>query len=131
MTDRTGPRSTTTGLDPRLAAVLAYSAWWISGLVLLVLERDNRFVRFHALQALVGLGGLALLTLLLAVISLLMLTVSYTAMRAAGYVVEAVAILSVLVWLVCLYKASRGYWWKLPLVGAWVERVVTSVVSPE
>ncbi|MGH9158890.1 MAG: DUF4870 domain-containing protein [Vicinamibacteraceae bacterium] len=125
MTDRVAPGVTTTGLDPRLAAVLAYSAWWMSGLVLLLLERDNRFVRFHALQALVGLGGLALLTLLLAVMSLLMLTVSYTAMWVCGYVVEAVAILGVFVWLVCLYKASRGHWWKLPLVGAWVERVVT------
>lgn len=125
MTERIRSRTTTTGLDPRLAAVLAYSAWWITGLVLLVLERDNRYVRFHALQALVGLGGLALLTVLLAVISLLLLTVSYTAMRACGYVVEAVAILSVIVWLVCMYKASRGYWWKLPLVGAWAERVMT------
>jgi uncharacterized membrane protein len=125
MTDRIAPRTTTTGLDPRLAAVLAYSAWWITGLVLLVLERDNRFVRFHALQALVGLGGLALLIALLAVTSLLMLTVSYTAMRACGYVVEAVALLSVLVWLLCMYKASRGYWWKLPLVGAWAERVIS------
>ncbi|MPZ18347.1 MAG: hypothetical protein GEV06_10610 [Luteitalea sp.] len=125
MTERIAPRTTTTGLDPRLAAVLAYSAWWITGLVLLVLERDNRYVRFHALQALVGLGGLALLTVVLAAVSLLMLTVSYTAMRACVYVAQAVAILSILVWLVCIYKASRGYWWKLPLVGTWVERVIT------
>ncbi|MPY90965.1 MAG: hypothetical protein GEU99_24020 [Luteitalea sp.] len=124
MTGSIDPR-TTTGLDPRLAAVLAYGAWWITGFVFLVLERDNRYVRFHAMQALLGLGALAALTVALGFLSLLMLTVSYTAMRTCAYVVEAVGMLSVLVWLVCMYKASKGQWWKLPLVGGWVERITT------
>src|SRR5262249_34352590 len=60
---------TSTGVDARLAAVLGYAGWWITGLIFLFLERDNRAVRFHAAQSLVVFGGLSLLMGLVAALS--------------------------------------------------------------
>ena len=40
-----------TGLDENVAALLAYIATWVSGLVFFLIEKDSRFVRFHAMQA--------------------------------------------------------------------------------
>jgi uncharacterized membrane protein len=55
-------RMTTLGLDERLERVLAYSLFWVSGLVLLLVEK-NQNVRRHALQSLITFGTLSLLIL--------------------------------------------------------------------
>ncbi|MCL2373311.1 MAG: hypothetical protein FWC78_07895 [Defluviitaleaceae bacterium] len=39
------------GLDDNVAAVLSYIVPPFSGIVVFILERENRFVRFHALQS--------------------------------------------------------------------------------
>ncbi len=57
-------RMTTLGLDERLERVLAYALIWISGLILLVVEK-NRNVRWHAAQSLVTFGSLSLVVLAL------------------------------------------------------------------
>ena len=58
----TAAARSSTGLDPNLAAALAYLAGPFSGLLHLLVERANDFVRFHAWQAIIGLGGLGLLS---------------------------------------------------------------------
>ena len=50
------------GLSENLAAGLAYIGLFFTGIIVLILERDNKYVRFHALQSviwflLVGLLG--------------------------------------------------------------------------
>ena len=52
----------TTGLEPNFAAALAYLAGPFSGVLILLVERANGFVSFHAWQAILGLGGLGLLS---------------------------------------------------------------------
>ena len=58
--DAAAPSST--GLEPNFAAALAYLAGPFSGILILLVERSNDFVRFHAWQAILGLGGLGLLS---------------------------------------------------------------------
>lgn len=42
---------TSTGLDPKVAGLLAYLLGWVSGLVLYLVEKEHREVRFHAAQS--------------------------------------------------------------------------------
>ena len=44
---------TSTGLDENVAGLLCYILGWITGIVFLVIEPDNKFVRFHALQSII------------------------------------------------------------------------------
>lgn len=53
-------RVTTLGLNERLERVLAYAFGWLSGGLLLLIEK-NRTVRAHAAQSVVTFGGLSLL----------------------------------------------------------------------
>ena len=48
-------KKTVLGISENLEAVLCYALGWITGLIFLLLEKDNRFVRFHALQSLITL----------------------------------------------------------------------------
>src|SRR4030095_2595144 len=50
---------TSVGLDANVAAAVAYGLGWIPGLALLLMEHQNRFVRFHALQSIIVFGALS------------------------------------------------------------------------
>jgi uncharacterized membrane protein len=112
-----------TGLEPHWAAALAYLAGPFSGAIILVAERSNRFVRFHAWQSILGLGGLglaAVVFLFLAFAGLLLSPSAFTFFR-------WLAVLTTMTWLVawglCLFKAFGGAAWKLPLAGDVAERL--------
>lgn len=108
----TGP--TSTGVEPRLAALLCYSAWWISGLVFLIIEQQHRTVRFHAAQSVVLFGGLSLVIGLLSAASVGMLVVSAAAFQAARLLVYLVWIAAVAVWMVLMLKTFQGETWRVP-----------------
>ena len=98
---------TSLGLDANVVATLAYFLGWISGAILLVTERQNRFVRFHALQSVIVFGILSLAWFLFLSIPLL------------GWLISFILIppVSAIVWLLLMFKAYQGEEFKLPLVG--------------
>ena len=98
---------TSLGLDANVVATLAYFLGWISGAILLVTERQNRFVRFHALQSVIVFGILSLAWFLFLSIPLL------------GWLISFILIppVSAIVWLLLMFKAYQGERFKLPYVG--------------
>jgi len=51
---------TSTGLAANVAASLSYILGWVSALIFLLVERENRFVRLHAVQSLIVSGILTI-----------------------------------------------------------------------
>ena len=43
----------TTGLQENVASLLCYVGWWVSGIVFLVLEPNNKNIKFHAWQSII------------------------------------------------------------------------------
>lgn len=114
--------ASSTGLDPRTAAALAYLAGPFSGALVLWVETANRDVRFHAWQSIAGLGALVLAVILSGTIAVLGLFVSATVMLMMLRVATLLTIVLAIVWAVCLWKAFAGGRWKLPLAGNFAER---------
>jgi uncharacterized membrane protein len=117
--------TSSTGLEPSLAAALAYLAGPFSGILILLVERANGFVLFHAWQAVIGLGGLGILsagTLVFSFLTLLLSPVAFTVMYRLS---EILAIVWVVAWVVCLIQAFSGRWWLMPLAGRYAERLAT------
>ena len=108
------------GLDEKVAAALAYLAGFISGIVVLVLERENKFVRFHALQSTIWFLFLAVvrwgLNFIMELFSGIPLISTLLAL-----VISPVLFILLLVWigtmLYMMYKAYNGAMFKLPIVG--------------
>jgi uncharacterized membrane protein len=98
---------TSTGLDSNVAAALAYGLGWITGLVFIVAEPNDRFVRFHALQSIIVFGTLSAITLLLQAVPILGMLIA----------VFLVVPLSAVLWLLLMYKAYQGEKFKLPIAG--------------
>jgi uncharacterized membrane protein len=114
---------TSTGVDARLSALLCYTAWWVSGLIFLIIEQQHHAVRFHAAQSLVLFGGLSIVIGLLSVLSVGMLIVSGGAFQAARVLVYAVWIAAVGVWLVLMYRTYHGQTWRVPLAAGLAARL--------
>jgi len=98
---------TSTGLDANLAAALTYLVGFVTGVIFLLVERDNRFVRFHAMQSTLLFLGIVILDILLQIVPILGALVVFL------LVIPASAIL----WLFLMYKAYQGEEYKLPFVG--------------
>jgi uncharacterized membrane protein len=113
------PRTpSSTGLSPRTAAGLAYLAGPFSGILVLLAERSNRFVRFHAYQSILALGSLGLLALVFLISAFAALLISPWAFTMMYWLAFATAIFWLAVWALCLFQAFKGRGFKLPLIGS-------------
>jgi uncharacterized membrane protein len=98
---------TSTGLDANVAAALSYLVGFVTGLIFLLVEKENRFVRFHAMQSTLVFAGIVLVNILLNLVPFL----------GALVAVFIVIPLSAILWLLLMFKAYQGEEFKLPLVG--------------
>ena len=105
------PERTAIGLDANVAAALAYSLGWVTGIAVLLVERNNRFVRFHAMQSTIVFALLSAVSFVLQAIPLLNVLI-------AVFVVIPV---SAVLWLILMFRAYRGERWLLPVVGPMAE----------
>lgn len=48
---------TSTGLKENVAGLLCYVLWWVSGIVFLILEPNNKTIKFHAYQSILAFGA--------------------------------------------------------------------------
>jgi uncharacterized membrane protein len=104
---------TQTGLDENLAAAIAYALGLFGGILFLVLEKENRFVRFHAMQSLITFTAAAITCLML------------VSLPFVGWLLAPIFILCIIVlWVVLMYKAVNGQRYKLPYIGDWAEQQV-------
>ena len=125
-------QTSTFGLSPNTAALISYLWIPITSIIVLVTEKENRLVRFHAFQSLfLGLGIFAFTIILSIIIGILTLVAG----AVSPYAGLIVSVLSLLVWMViaiallglwvlCLVKAYRGEMYKLPIVGSQAEKMV-------
>jgi uncharacterized membrane protein len=98
---------TSTGLDANVAAALSYLVGFVTGLIFLLVEKENKFVRFHAMQSTLVFVGIVLVNILLNLVPFL----------GALVAVFIVIPLSAILWLLLMFKAYQGEEFKLPLVG--------------
>lgn len=117
---------TSTGVEPRLSALLSYTAWWLSALVFLVIEQQHRGVRFHAAQSLILFGGLSVMIGLLSALSVAMLVVSASAFQVARLLVYLVWIAAVGLWLVLMLRTFKGETWRVPFVADLADRIAAA-----
>ena len=130
-------QKTAVGLEPNIAAALSYI--WIVGVIFFIMEKENRFVRFHALQSIMyGVLWFVLVIVLMIVNVLLMVIVGVAAGAAGdagGIFGVLVSLISMLVWLIfplvylgtlilAAVKAYQGKTFKLPIIGKMAENIV-------
>jgi uncharacterized membrane protein len=102
-----------TGLEPNIAGLLCYLGGWITGIVFLVIEQKNKFVRFHALQSIVTFGALTVASALLNWIPFV-----------GGFFGAVISILALILWILLMVKAYQGELYKVPVAGHVAEGIL-------
>jgi uncharacterized membrane protein len=83
---------------------------WLSGLAFLLLEKEDKFVRFHAMQSVVTFGAL---TVFLALVFIPVI----------GWVFGWLDIvLAFVLWIILMIKAGQGKKIKMPIAGDIAEK---------
>ena len=99
------------GLPRNTTAALSYVLFWLTGIVILLLEKDP-FIRFHAMQSVVTFGILTILVMVPFI----------------GWVRSPlVMIVSFALWLVLIFKAYQGEEFKLPVIGDFAKKQLEKI----
>jgi uncharacterized membrane protein len=110
-----------TGLEPNIAAALSYLLTWVTGIIFLVIEKDNDYVRFHAKQAIAfGVAAVAVwigLSIFFAIMAFLPIIGGFVAGLLATLVWFAFGIGFLVTWIVLMLKAYQGQRYDLPVLG--------------
>lgn len=106
---------TSMGMKARTAGWLSYLFGWATGLLFLLLERENRFVRFHAMQSLLFFGALSIVGAVLNYIPYF------------GFVSAGLFLVGFVCWIVLMVAAHRGRYYKLPVIGDYAEKWANAI----
>ena len=117
------------GLDGNLAAALGYPIGIIA-IICLIMEKENRFVKFHALQSILRHVGVIVVAIAVWIIGIVLLVAGAAASAASGSGAAGgiIGMLFGLIWLVVILcyigglifaavKSYGGAYFKLPVIG--------------
>jgi uncharacterized membrane protein len=100
------------GIQPNLAALLSYLLGFITGILFyFFLEKENKFVRFHAMQSIVVSAAFFVAQIILGMIPVLGWVLSFL-----------IGIGGFILWIVLMIKAYQGEYFKLPYAGDIAEK---------
>ena len=109
MADET--KTSSTGLDENVAGLLCYLVGWVTGLIFFLIEKNNKFVRFHALQSMITFGVLTALFMFGGFIPFL------------GWMLYPIlGLVQLILWVLLMVKAYQGEKFKLPVIGDIAEK---------
>ena len=102
------------GLSEKYASMLAYAGVFVSGILILIFERENKTVRFHAMQSTVFF-------VLMLIVSSIVSGLFGWIWLIGGLINFVVSSACIAAWLYLIYKAYCGEIYKIPIIGetAW------------
>lgn len=117
---------TALGLDTNVGAMLTYlpvcGISLIYSIIVLVTEKDNKFVRFHAFQSLLLLGVLIVGVVGISIVSIILAFVSSTLSVLFGLLMWVVVLGIIALAVFMCIKAYGGSQFKLPMIGDMAEK---------
>lgn len=114
---------TSTGIEANVAALVSYAAGWITGLIFFLIEKDNKFVRFHALQSIIVFGAFSVLGIVLSVLfQFFMMLRLYFMFQFFAFISNLLWLAALILWIILMVKAYQGEKFKLPIAGDIAEK---------
>lgn len=106
--------STAIGLDENIAGLICYVFTFVSGIIMLLVEKENEFVRFHAMQSTILFGSYFIASMILGFIPIIGLLISILMVPVAIVIVVILG-----------YQAYKGKKFKFPIVGNMAEQLLS------
>jgi len=102
---------TSTGMQPNVEGLLCYILTWVTGIVFVIIEKENKVVRFHAFQSIAVFASINIVQIILGFIPIL------------GWIIDIILwVLEVILWIVLMLNAYQGKMIKIPIAGNFAEK---------
>jgi uncharacterized membrane protein len=112
------------GMQPNVAALLSYVLGWITGLIFFLIEKENKFIRFHAAQSIIVFGGLFVLQIALGILSGILVAIHlYVLVPVFTLLYPLIGLAALVLWILLMVKAYQGEMFKLPIAGDMAEKM--------
>lgn len=109
---------TSLGISQNMAGALTYLLGWVTGIVFLLIEKENSFVRFHAMQSIVVFVAFTIASFIAGWLPVI-----------GGVLSSLLALGGIIIWLFMMYQAFIGVRYKLPYAGDFAEKQLENVGS--
>ena len=111
--DQNITEKTSVGMQPNVEALLTYVFGFVTGIVFIIIEKENKFVRFHAMQSILVSASLFVAHIILGFIPYI------------GWILSILlSLLGLILWILLMFKAYQGELFKLPVVGDIAEKQI-------
>jgi len=100
------PDKSSTGLDSKVVGLLCYLAGFITGIIFLIVEKESRFVKFHAMQSIIVFASVVVLSIVFSFIPVI-----------GWFLGLLLTPLSFILWIALMLLALQGKAFKVPYIG--------------
>lgn len=106
-------KKSSTGMDPKVAVLVAHcgflvGAGWLSGLIIYLIEKENKFIKFHAMQSLVIGVAEVILYIIASLLSLVVV---------GAFCFPVIWVAALVIRIIIIMKANQGEYYKFPWLG--------------
>lgn len=121
------PVAQSSGMDPKLAGLLAYLVPPITGIIFILIEKSNRVVRWHAAQSIVFGVAWVVMWVVFTILSMILSTV----IPVIGSIISLLVWLVIFIggfvlWVICLIKGYSGEMWRMPVLAPYADKISSS-----
>jgi uncharacterized membrane protein len=116
--------TTSTGIEPNIAAALSYMLGLVTGIIFLVLEKENKYVRFHAAQSIATSVIIIVISIGVSMVSSVLVFIPVLGWLAVLILTLGLSIGTFVLWVLLMIKAYQGEEWELPVAGGFARRMV-------
>ena len=106
-----GTPPTATGLQENVASALCYVLGWVTGIIFLLIEPNNKTIKFHALQSIIVFGSYTVINIVLGWIPIV------------GWIIAAITgVIAFILWIVLIVNAAQNKKFMVPVAGKYAEK---------
>ena len=111
-------------MQPNVAALLSYVLGWLTGLIFFLIEKENKFVRFHAAQSIIVFGALFVLQIAIGIFVGIFTAIHlYFLIPVFTLLYPLIGLVALVLWILLMVKAWQGEMFKLPIAGDMAEKM--------
>lgn len=121
--------NTRTGIDQRILAAISYAGIISGGLIpglLLILEPENRLIRFHSVQSIILSGIMWLILTFICCLSFFASHLVYIGSIFSCFTFFCSFMIGIPIMMLCIFLAIKAYneeFYKLPVIGDLAEKI--------
>lgn len=103
-------------LGENTKAALCYILLWLSGIILYLVEKDNKSIRLHAMQSIIVFLPLNIIMIILAVPQRIIFIPFITPALGAIGISWLLRVVLVILWVLFVFNAYQGQKFKIPII---------------